>query len=212
MNTISTKDKILNTAHRLFSEKGFNGVGIREISKEAEVNIAAINYHFQNKENLYFETIKRSMEETSERISAICRESKSKSPEDMALAIFDFFKASREDLKTNFKLFLSNDQIDSQEEFSMLDSREELIDPPGGSAIYDCLQKAVPNALDEDIIWAVRVLFSQIMHKSIVFCNHCSKRRAFQGIDMEDVFKKELKRLVRVLLSELSSPKHPFEL
>ena len=53
----STKDKILKTAHKLFAEKGLAGVSVRELANECDVNIAAINYHFTNKENLYLETL-----------------------------------------------------------------------------------------------------------------------------------------------------------
>ncbi len=53
-----TKERILDVAEELFSEKGFNAVGIREISKRAECNVSAINYYFGNKENLYLEVFK----------------------------------------------------------------------------------------------------------------------------------------------------------
>ena len=46
---VNTKMKILKAADLLFAVKGFAGVSIREIAQEADVNLAAINYHFQNK-------------------------------------------------------------------------------------------------------------------------------------------------------------------
>ncbi len=46
---------LLNTARRLFAENGFYNTTIRMISKEANVNVAAVNYYFRSKENLYFE-------------------------------------------------------------------------------------------------------------------------------------------------------------
>ncbi|RLC31415.1 MAG: hypothetical protein DRH37_03100 [Deltaproteobacteria bacterium] len=48
-----TKDRILNTAEMLFAQKGFHGVTVREITKAADCNLAAVNYHFGNKWNLY---------------------------------------------------------------------------------------------------------------------------------------------------------------
>ena len=59
MNDISTKKKILNVSHKLFAEKGFNGASIREIAKECGVNIAAINYHFGNKQQLIDQVLER---------------------------------------------------------------------------------------------------------------------------------------------------------
>jgi AcrR family transcriptional regulator len=47
------KDTILNAAIELFSNKGFDGVSIREIANLAEVHFASIRYHFGDKEDLY---------------------------------------------------------------------------------------------------------------------------------------------------------------
>lgn len=43
---------ILETAERLFADKGFDGTSVREIAKEANMNLAAISYHFGSKEKL----------------------------------------------------------------------------------------------------------------------------------------------------------------
>jgi AcrR family transcriptional regulator len=48
-----TKDRILNEAETLFAQRGFHGVTVREITEAAKCNLAAVNYHFQNKWNLY---------------------------------------------------------------------------------------------------------------------------------------------------------------
>jgi len=55
----NTKENILDVAERLFAENGFAGTSIRAIVEAAEVNIAAINYHFKSKEGLFIEVIKR---------------------------------------------------------------------------------------------------------------------------------------------------------
>lgn len=55
MSNIELNDKkiqILEVAERLFSDKGFEGTSIRDISKEAKINIAMISYYFGSKERL----------------------------------------------------------------------------------------------------------------------------------------------------------------
>jgi AcrR family transcriptional regulator len=47
-----TKDRILNAAERLFAELGFEGTSLRKITTAAGVNLAAVNYHFQSKDQL----------------------------------------------------------------------------------------------------------------------------------------------------------------
>lgn len=44
--------QILQVAERLFAEKGFDGTSIRDIVKEAKINIAMVSYYFGSKEQL----------------------------------------------------------------------------------------------------------------------------------------------------------------
>lgn len=46
------KSRILQAAVRLFAERGIEGVSLRELTAEAEVNIAAVNYHFGSRSGL----------------------------------------------------------------------------------------------------------------------------------------------------------------
>src|SRR5262245_28076696 len=57
-----TRDRILRTAERLFAERGFNGVSVRELAAAAQVNIASIGYHFESKEGLLSEVYRRHCE------------------------------------------------------------------------------------------------------------------------------------------------------
>ncbi|PJJ07268.1 TetR family transcriptional regulator [Flavobacterium sp. 1] len=44
--------QILHVAERLFAEKGFDGTSIRDIAKEAKINVAMVSYYFGSKEQL----------------------------------------------------------------------------------------------------------------------------------------------------------------
>lgn len=57
-----TKARILDAAERLFAEHGLQSVSLRQITALAGVNLAAVNYHFQSKEALLTEVIKRRIE------------------------------------------------------------------------------------------------------------------------------------------------------
>jgi AcrR family transcriptional regulator len=48
-----TRDRLLRAAERLFAERGFKRVTVREICKAARANVAAVNYHFGDKLGLY---------------------------------------------------------------------------------------------------------------------------------------------------------------
>ncbi len=58
----NTKDKILAIAEKQFAKNGFAGTSIRNVVKEANVNIAAIHYHFGSKEALFTELVGRRFE------------------------------------------------------------------------------------------------------------------------------------------------------
>lgn len=49
---MSTKEKILDVAEQLFADRGFASTSLRDITAAAEVNLAAVNYHFGSKIDL----------------------------------------------------------------------------------------------------------------------------------------------------------------
>ena len=62
-----TKSRILDAAEKLFGLKGFDGTSLRDITAEAQVNLAAVNYHFQSKDSLIDAVIARRVEPVNRR-------------------------------------------------------------------------------------------------------------------------------------------------
>lgn len=58
MKKQSTKEKILKTASLIFAERGYKETTIRMIADAAKVNVAAVNYHYGDKEKLYLAVIR----------------------------------------------------------------------------------------------------------------------------------------------------------
>jgi AcrR family transcriptional regulator len=52
-----TRARLLDAAREVFSQQGFQGATVREICRRAEANVAAVNYHFGNKEGLLAEAL-----------------------------------------------------------------------------------------------------------------------------------------------------------
>ncbi|MBI9111277.1 TetR/AcrR family transcriptional regulator [Maridesulfovibrio ferrireducens] len=74
---MTKKEKIFNAGAKLFAERSFNSVGIRDIAREAEVNSAMISYYFGGKTGLLREifssfvdlvlaVVKKSMDESAD--------------------------------------------------------------------------------------------------------------------------------------------------
>jgi AcrR family transcriptional regulator len=54
-----TKERLLDAAEKLFAEKGYHCTSLRLITQAAQVNLAAVNYHFGSKESLLTAVLER---------------------------------------------------------------------------------------------------------------------------------------------------------
>ena len=69
-----TKEKILDAAETLFMEHGFEATSLRAITAAAAVNLAAVNYHFGSKEELFQAVLTRRLDPMNqERVALLTR-------------------------------------------------------------------------------------------------------------------------------------------
>jgi AcrR family transcriptional regulator len=73
-----TRERILDTAERLFAERGFDGTSIRDVTAQAGVNLAAVHYHFHSKEALLAAVLARMAGPTNAERLRLMREVESK--------------------------------------------------------------------------------------------------------------------------------------
>ncbi len=59
----TSRQRLLEIATEIFSEKGFHNARVRDICRRARVNVAAINYHFGDKKGLYDEVLAHAFRE-----------------------------------------------------------------------------------------------------------------------------------------------------
>ena len=59
---MDTREKILETATRLFSAQGYTNTSLSQVAKEAQVSKALIFWHFENKEKLFRTALQRTLE------------------------------------------------------------------------------------------------------------------------------------------------------
>lgn len=58
----NTRERILSAAQNLFAKQGFSITTLRQITDKADVNLAAVNYHFGSKEQLLLAVAGRSID------------------------------------------------------------------------------------------------------------------------------------------------------
>ena len=73
-----TRERILDVAERLFAAAGFASTSLRDITAEAGVNLAAVNYHFGSKESLLVAILERRIRPVNERRLALLDELESR--------------------------------------------------------------------------------------------------------------------------------------
>src|SRR5215472_13350740 len=56
---LDTPGKLLDAAERLFATQGYGAVSLRQVIAEADVNVAAVHYHFGSKEELVDQVVMR---------------------------------------------------------------------------------------------------------------------------------------------------------
>ncbi|MGI6573023.1 MAG: TetR/AcrR family transcriptional regulator [Fermentimonas sp.] len=61
MEPLTTEQKIIKAASKLFTQKGYAATKTREIAEEANINLALLNYYFGSKERLYKEVVKNNL-------------------------------------------------------------------------------------------------------------------------------------------------------
>ena len=69
-NADDPKQKFVETAHRLFAERGYYGVSLADVAKELGLTKQAIIYHFKTKEALYGAVL----EQLAERLRVLTEE------------------------------------------------------------------------------------------------------------------------------------------
>ncbi len=70
-NKLTTRQKLLTSAAKLFAQKGYKATSVRNIANDCGVNISMISYHFNSKEGLYKATIEAQLSEIESAINSI---------------------------------------------------------------------------------------------------------------------------------------------
>ncbi len=193
---LSTKEKILEVATYLFSQKGHSATSVRDISKKADVNVASVNYHFKSKENLLFEVLKKGCSILEHDILNIDKETQDNAEEFFA-EIFRLLLRDKVSLRNNFRMLLS-EEIVRLENYGLSNN---IYGPPGGDLMAEVIQKSVGKKLSlEELQWVVQSLFSIIVHQSIILASPiCAKEVMY---DEETVISR-LKKTTALFLKSL---------
>ncbi len=168
MWAVHPRQRILDAAERQFADNGFHGASLRAVTREAEVNVAAVHYYFGSKETLLRSTLERIVQPTNlERLRLLDEAFAAADPPRLE-AIMDAFV--RPDLELIAGLgdrgaiiarFTGRSYTEPEEVVSR--TVTDLFGEVGGRFL-DALQLALPDVPREELLWRQRCVVAIITY------------------------------------------------
>jgi TetR/AcrR family transcriptional regulator, regulator of cefoperazone and chloramphenicol sensitivity len=164
----ATRERLLEAAERLFADKGYLATSVRDITEAAGANLAAINYHFGGKENLYRELFVRRLENLSDqRIAAIRRvldeEGGRATPGSIIRAFAEAFLLPLSEGETGRRWvqLLTREFVERHMPAEVLCTR--YLDPVS-DALREALRTVTPGLEDREALACVHSVVAQLVH------------------------------------------------
>lgn len=160
--------RIMDAAERLFSAEGFAATSLRQITSEAGVNLAAVNYHFGSKENLHLELIARAVAPlNARRIALLDAAERAAAPRPVTIeAILEAFgrpclELSGQKHHAATLRLLAKSLHENEHHMRLLMEREcrPIID-----RFFPALTRALPTCPPERIFWSFHFAFGSLIH------------------------------------------------
>lgn len=154
-----TRNRILETAERLFSDHGVEGVSLRTLVAQARVNLAAISYHFGSKAELFEEVFARRAQEITEKrllLLAECRDEPSRPPmleqilEAFLAPVFDPDGTGRKYARIRARLAAENTKRARDLPSKYFDASSKVF--------LQALHRDCPHLAPEDLYWRFHIM------------------------------------------------------
>lgn len=162
-----TREEIVRAAEVLFARDGYAATSLRHITETADVNIAAVNYHFGSKENLLIEILDRVVVPINEERVELLDEAEAEGTPDVAGILTAFLLP---DLHALHKLrsrdpslprFVSRMYTESSELMGQVMGRQfaEI-----QHRFYSAFATALPELTPDEIAWRLRCVVGIVIY------------------------------------------------
>jgi AcrR family transcriptional regulator len=159
---IDTKQKILDTAERLFGEQGYSATSLRQVIADAEVNIAAVHYHFGCKEDLLDAVVMRKAGPlTQERLNRLDAVEAQGNPPDLEGVLASFLMPTAEMAEGNPTFVRLMGRMLSE---GMLPRIIERHFQESVQRFMGALMRAVPHLGRDELLWRVHFMVGAMAH------------------------------------------------
>jgi AcrR family transcriptional regulator len=205
----ATQEKILDTAERLFAERGLEATSIRDITAAAAVNLGAINYHFGTKQKLIVAALNRHLEPVDQQRLALLGEAErkagSKPPAVEALleamirpAVEASFAAGKRNTSFMRLMARCHSEPNPQIEKMMRAKFQTMM-----GRLAAAFERALPELPREELFWRLNFTFGTMIHTLLISSKEDSlPGRLRQKLDADGL----VKRLVAFAAAGMKTP------
>jgi len=164
---MTTKDRILDAAERLFARVGIEASSLRAITAEADANLASVNYHFQSKDALIRAVIARRLGPITERrleLLDACERSAGSGPLPLDQVLDAFFRPVVEIYGSHAQEFapMMGRLYTEPAEFMEKLYSEHLEEV--ASRFITAFQRALPDVPRVELFWRLHFSFGALAH------------------------------------------------
>ncbi|MDY3330934.1 MAG: TetR/AcrR family transcriptional regulator [Pelistega sp.] len=215
-----TKKAILDAAERLFVEKGHESASMRDITQMANVNLAAVNYHFGSKDELIIAVMKRRLGAINNERLRLLDELEAKAngkPIKPSLIVNAFFGSLLEHAGDEhhdggiFLRLLEQTMVNPSGFISAIVAKENaLVFERYKQAFF----KALPGVPEEEIIWRFQFMLGATSYaiSGIKALLEVTEHHPSDSAKLYDQYDHKLKpRLLSFILGGLRAPLPEFE-
>ena len=156
---VDTKSRILDSAEKLFGMNGFDATSLRDITTAADVNLAAINYHFQSKDSLIDAIVARRIQPVNKKRFELLEAA---GPSPTVEQILTAFMAPVMQVKVDAVVPLIGRILSNPELFVERVFHKHLA--PVSQRFVEVLSKALPELPPSELLWRLHFSIGVMTH------------------------------------------------
>jgi AcrR family transcriptional regulator len=202
---MNTKDRVLDAAERLFARDGIEATSLRAITTEADVNLAAVNYHFQSKDALVRAVIARRVVPVNQRrleLLDACEQAAGAGPLPIEAVLDAFIRPVLEIYASRAREFTPlMGRMYTEPEFAERIYKEHL--EPLATRFIAAYQRALPGLPRVELLWRLHFSMGAVGHT--MAASHVLRLFSNGECDPSDV-EGTLKRLKAFTIAGLTAP------
>lgn len=196
---IDTKQKLIDTAERLFGEQGYGATSLRQVVAAAEVNVAAVHYHFGSKEDLLDAVLVRRAGPVTQKRMELLDQVEAEAgdgPPDVEKVLEAFLLPTAEAAQSNPNFVRLMGRMLSE---GMMPQIIERHFRDSAFRFVAALRRGLPHLGQEDLMWRVHFMIGAMAHTLM-------SRPVMNMVDANADFSERLRRLVRFLGAGFRAP------